>query len=133
MPRARNVKERCNQVLNWLEEEWPCGRDVRLRWVKEIVEKDTTGKAFQCYGETWRDGSRMVIDLSKRKCRRYTDATTTLIHEYVHCMFWGPARLEHDERVNHHPMAFYVQEGEILDRWNHDHGAEHAGEFDVIR
>ena len=132
MPKARNCQERCRQVLAWLEEEWPCGRTVILEWAPEVVEIDTTtGKKHQCYGETWRDGRVMRIVLSLRCCRKWKDATATLIHEYVHAMFWGPARIEFDERVNHHPMAFYVQEGEILDRWNHDHGAEQASEYPV--
>ena len=134
MPKARNVAERCRQVLAWVESEWPSGRIVTLHWRREIVDKDTkTGKRHQCHGETWRDGRVMHIALSRKKCRRYTDAVETLIHEYVHVLQWGPASLEHCETLDHHPSVFWVQQGEILDRYHHHGGAEEASEYAVGR
>ena len=131
MPRARNVRERCFQVLHWLKSEYPSGRVIVLHWRREIVATDTSGKRYQCMGETWRDGRVWHIALSKRRCRRYTDAVDTLIHEYVHVMQWGPAAVESCEKIDHHPSVFWLQQGEILDRYHHHGGDEEATEYPV--
>ena len=135
MPKARNRFERSRQVLNWLEHEWPCGRPVILRWRSELSERDEDGKKWQAWGETVREpGSpALTIYLSKRKNQTWVETSATLIHEYAHCILWTPASVEHDCRLDHHPPWFYSCEGHILDRWNHDHGSEHASEFPVTR
>ena len=113
-------------------DEWPCGRPLRVRWRAEIKYKNKdTGKLDQFWGETWRDGRKMVIDLSRRKCRAWDAMAVTLIHEYVHVLQWGPTSLEHDERCEDHSVAFYAQHGEITNRWNHDGGDELANDYEV--
>jgi hypothetical protein len=111
-----------------MQDTWPCGRPVRLRWRKELRDKKAT-----YYGETWREHARpgLVIDLSERKCRTWDQMIDTLIHEYTHCLLWGPSSLEHDPRCDHHSEAFYAQQGVILNRWHHDHGADQASEYPV--
>ena len=126
MPKARNRFQRADQLLAWMQGEWPCGRSVRLRWRNELRHKKQT-----YYGETWRETRGLVIDLSKRKCRTWDSMIDTLIHEYVHCIQWGPASIEHDTRCDHHAEAFYAQQGAILNRWHHDHGHEQANEYDT--
>lgn len=124
MPKARNRFERARQALAWLLHEYPCGRPVRIRWRKEI--KDKKGQYF---GETRREGSEIVVYLSKRLCRTWFLTVDTLIHEYVHGRQWPLARIEEHPRCGHHPPAFWAEEGEIKDRWYHDHGNEQANDF----
>ena len=126
MRKAKNRFERSRQVLGWLKSEWPAGRKVELIWVKEIPYEDG-GKIEQASGQTYREGRHLVIELSMRKCRTWEDSTHTLIHEYAHAVLWGPASIE--ESVEHHPVQFYALQGEMENRWDHDHGWEHANEF----
>ena len=124
MAKARNVEERCAQILRWLESEYPCGRTVVLSWRKELGK----GK-IHWDGETTREGSVLRIILSRKSCRQWRYAIDTLIHEYAHCIQWGMAKTETHEKLKHHPAAFWAQYGEISDRFNHDHGAEESKEF----
>ena len=107
-----------------MRDQWPCGRPVVLRWLPEV--RDEHGE--YC-GDAGREGRRLVIRMSERMNRTWVGAIETLAHEYAHCVLWGPASLEDDDRVPHHPPAFWAQYGEIIDRWNHDHGAEQAKEY----
>jgi len=122
--KARNVEGRCAQVLSWLCSEYPCGREVRISWRKELGR----GKV-KWDGETIREGAIMRITLSRTQNRQYKIALDTLIHEYTHCIQWGMASVENHEKLKHHPAAFWAQYGEISDRFNHDHGAEESKEF----
>lgn len=126
MRKLKNRFERSRQILAWLKHEWPCGRPVELRWVKEIAED---GEQY-CAETTRTTGSRvLLITLSKRKCRAWDATAETLIHEYAHILTWGPASLEHHTRCDDHPVWFYACEGELLNVWNHHHGWEHSKEF----
>lgn len=128
MRKARNRIERSRQVLNWLISEWPPGRRVDLEWVGEIVDvEEPSGKHSQCYGQTYRDGRGIIIQLSLKKCHSWEGAADTLIHEYVHAVQWGPASLEGSG--DDHPVSFYALKGEIENRWFHDHGWEQANEY----
>jgi len=128
MRKARNRYERSRQVLAWLEAEWPAGRKVELIWVDEIKDQDErTGKPYHCHGQTYREGRHLVIELSRKKCRTWEGTTETLIHEWCHAVQWGPAALE--EKTEHHPAWFYTLYGEIMNRWDHDHGWEQANEY----
>lgn len=129
MRKARNRFERSKQVLAWLKAGWPPGRKVELIWVKEIVYDDEDGASHQCHGQTYREGRNLVIELSMRKNRNWEGSTDTLIHEFVHCVLWGPASIE--ETCEHHPVTFYALQGEINNRWNHDCGWEQANEFEI--
>lgn len=128
MRKAKNRFERSLQVLGWLQSEWPVGRPVELIWVATVEDVDEKGKAHQCHGQTYREDRHIVIELSRRKCRSWEGTTSTLIHEFVHAVQWGPASIELS--TEHHPVAFYALLGEIENRWDHDHGAEMANEFE---
>ena len=88
-PRAANVKDRCKQILNWLQDARPCGRSVRLIWVT-WTSKDRR----ECFAETNRCGNELVISLNRPRCRTYSIAIETLLHEYAHCGTWGMAKTE---------------------------------------
>ena len=109
-----------------MQEEWPCGRPVELVWA-DSIEYD--GEVY-C-GETWREGRTIVISLSKRKCRTWDAMIETLIHEYTHAIQWGPASVESHRNCKHHPAAFYAQQGEILDEWNHKGGHIEANRYAI--
>lgn len=118
-------------MLRWLEQEFPCGRPVKLRWRKELTWFDRDAqKHKQYFGHTAREGARLEIVLSRRMCRRRRDALETLLHEWAHCMLWGPATLDTNPRHNdrQHKGAFGAQYWEIYDRYFHEGGREEARE-----
>lgn len=128
--KPRNRFERCDQVLAWLVHEYPCGRPVKLVWKKEILHKDEeTGEIVHCWGTADRVGRHMVIEMSKRKCRTWTDTIDILIHEYVHCILWGLASIERHEKTAEHPIAFDAQLMSITRRFHSDGGAEESAGF----
>lgn len=88
----------------------------------EILEGDQ-----QCWGQTYREGRELVIELSIRKCRTWEGMVATLCHEWVHSILWGPASIEYT--CEHHPVHFYTLEGEITKAWNYDGGSEKAKEY----
>lgn len=128
--KPRNRFERCEQVLAWLVHEYPCGRPVKLVWKKEIIHVDEeTGERRQCWGAADRVGRSMMIEMSLRKCRTWTESVEILIHEYVHCMLWGLAKVEAHPKVQEHPPAFDAQYMAITRRYQTDGGAEESAKF----
>lgn len=121
--KALNRSQRVQQVLNWIDYEWPIGRPVVIRW-RAKLEGD-------CAGMTCRDGKSLVIYLSKKRNRTWHDSVDTLIHEAAHCILWGMASVE--DRTAHHPPSFWSLYGEIRDRFDHDHGAEESEDFSTER
>lgn len=117
------VKDRCEQILRWLKHEYPCGREVRIGWRKQLGGK----KPYD--GETTRRGKTLWIMLSRRECSTYKYAIDTVIHEYAHCIQWGMATIETNDKVPHHPPSFWAQYGEIRDRFDHDNGSEESRDF----
>ena len=131
MGRHRNVQilkltvdKRCQQALRWLIHEYPCGRNVKLGWRSQL------GAHKKRYdGETVRRGKTLWIILSRRECYTYKFAIDTVIHEFCHCIQWGMAAIEANDRVPHHPPSFWAQYGEIRDRFDHDNGSEESRDF----
>lgn len=119
------VVEECQLVLRWLEQEFPCGRPVKLRWRKELIDG-----GHPLFGVTYRIGRGFEIYLSKKKCRRRRDAVETLLHEWAHCILWGPASIEYNKVAlrRDHKGAFGAQYWEIYDRYFHEGGREEARE-----
>lgn len=124
MRRAKNRFERVNQVLRWLEAEYPCGRKIDLKWKKTL-----SGGGKSWHADTDRNGRVLHIRLSKRRNREWGVAIDTLLHEYAHAILWGVAGQETDDVSKHHPPAFWAQYGELADRWNHQGGDEEADEY----
>jgi hypothetical protein len=123
------VAEECVKVLSWLEKEFPCGRPVKLRWrANPTYYNREERKHKPLFGQTYRTPAGMTIILSKRMCRRRRDAVDTMIHEWGHCMLWGPATLEFNERHTErdHKGAFGMTYWEIYDRYFHEGGCEEA-------
>jgi len=105
-----------------MEATWPCGRPVRIRWTP------TLGPKGKYSAQTQRSGTGMLITMSRRRNRLYEIAIDTIIHEYVHCHQWGPARAELLQ-PDDHPPAFGALYWEILDRFHHQGGDEEASEY----
>lgn len=126
MPRARNRYERVRQALAWLQNEWPCGRPLDLRWVDEIVDDDGVADP-DAVGQTYRVGAGLVIELRWVRCPACL--LRTLFHEYAHAAMWPVGGIE--DRTPHHPPGFWSFLGEIQDRWDHDNGWEEAREYEV--
>ena len=126
MPRARNRYDRCAQVLRWLAKNWPLGRSVELRWVDVLTDYETGKKDKTLEGQTYREGTRIVIELRRQRCPNCLRAT--LWHEYGHAYLWGVAVEEFDRE--HHPGHFYTLLGEIEELWN-EIGHEEANEYEV--
>lgn len=124
MPRARNRWQRATQVLRWIEANWPIGRPVRIEWVDLIIDEAAED---ECYGQCYREGRSIVIEIARRRNPTAKDTIDTLIHECVHAILWPTASAE--ERQAHHPPAFWAQYGEIRDRFDHDHGWEESKEY----
>lgn len=121
--KALNRFQRVQQVLNWIDHEWPIGRPVVIKWRAKLED--------DCAGMTCRDGKSLVIYLSKKRNRTWHDSVDTLIHEAAHCILWGMASVE--DRTAHHPPSFWSLYGEIRDRFDHDHGAEESEDFSTER
>ena len=121
--KALNRFQRVQQVLNWINHEWPIGRPVVIKWKPKLEDN--------CSAMTFRDGKNLVIHISKKRNPTWELSVDTLIHEAAHCILWGMASVE--DRTAHHPPSFWSLYGEIRDRFDHDHGAEQAKEFPIKR
>lgn len=126
MPKARNRFQRCSQVLRWMEDKWPCGRKVNLVWKKEVIDEED---GAQLFGQTYRKDRHLVIELSERKNRDWITSLSTLRHEYVHCVLWGVASVEHSDKISHHPNHFYSLLGEIENTFEHLGGHEESSSY----
>jgi len=126
VPRARNRVDRCAQALRWLARNWPLGRPIELVWRDVLTDYDTGKKNPELDGQTYREGTRIVIELKRQRCRKCLLAT--LWHEYGHAYLWGVAGGEFDRE--HHPTHFYTLLGEIEELWN-EIGHEEANEYEV--
>jgi hypothetical protein len=125
------VSDECRKVAVWLNKEFPCGRTVKVRWRAKPTYYDRQARKHRpIYGETYRTPVGLTIVLSKLKCRRRRDAVDTLLHEWAHCMLWGPAALEFNEKHTErdHKGAFGATYWEIYDRYFHEGGATEAKE-----
>lgn len=117
MHKARTRAERCQQILNWLQEERPCGRPVTIRWVRW-----TGARTKQDYGCTDRSGGSLVISLNTRKCSTWDAAIETLIHEYAHCRLWGMAQVERSDKISAHDASFWAEFGTIYNMFHYSRG-----------
>lgn len=129
-----NRYERCDQILAWLTHEYPCGRKVKIVWRDEILIRDEeTGELREHWGTADRVGRSMVIEMSKKKCRTWTESVDILIHEYVHCMLWGLASVEAHPKLEEHPPAFDAQCSAITGRFHRNGGSEESYGFPFNR
>ena len=117
--KAKNRYERAQQVLNWIDYNWPIGRRVVLMWKAKLQDS--------VFGETYRKGNVLYICLSKKRCSTWEIAIDIVIHEASHCILWGMASVE--DKVAHHPPAFWSLYGEIKDAFDHGNGAVESAEF----
>ena len=125
MPRARDRFGRAEQAIRWAAHNWPAGRRIEIEW-KDILEDYDTGELDEkLMGQTYREGTSIVIELKAIGCR--TCLLDTALHEYAHAVLWGLASAEFD--LEPHPPSFWSLYGEIADRWHHDNGDEEADEY----
>lgn len=125
MRKARNRKERCGQVLNWLLDEHKCGRPVRVRWTK------WTGKlSKELYGSTVRNGHELVITLNSGMCRDRFISVDTLLHEYAHCLDWNLSAVEDRSDIDNHNSAYWCCYGVLYSSFHLEGGATSAEEYD---
>ena len=123
MPKARTRFERGEQFVRWAENNWPCGRPIDVKWVDGIYDDDGV-EDKDCYGQTYRLGGRIIIEIKKIKCRECI--MSTLRHEFAHAYLWGHYKAEN--YVEHHPghLGTLIWEIELL--WN-EIGWEEANEY----
>jgi len=125
MPKARNRKERCAQILNWLKEERPCGRPVALKWVK------WTGKEMsKTYAQVTRNGNSLTVSMNARRCNTWFNSIDTLIHEYAHCRLWGMAHTETSDKIDFHGPDFWAEFGIIYNMFYYSDGWDTSKRYD---
>jgi|TARA_E500000318_G_C3463561_1_gene173650 hypothetical protein len=117
MPRQRLIKDRCAQVLEWMKDVRPCGREVKLSFVtcNSKEEKDL-------YGYVTRSGRSLRISINTKKCNRMDVTIDTLIHEYAHCRMWGLAKSECSGKIDDHGPEFWAEYGVIYNLFHYEDG-----------
>ena len=103
----------------------PCGRPVRLRWVRWNGKKS---KAL--YGSTDRDGAVLVLTINSRACSTWGLAIETLIHEYAHCRLWGMAQVEASDKIDAHGPDFWAEYGILYNMFNYLGGDRTSKRYD---
>jgi hypothetical protein len=107
--RARRKADRLRQILNWLKQEYPCAKPVRL-----IMQPRITGEQKKHFGWVdYYDDDSLVISLVKTY--PLDVLIESLIHEYAHCRQY-PKGSGHNSRIwkdNYGRMYehFYDREG----------------------
>ena len=127
MPKARTIKQRCTQILHWLEDERPCGRPVDLKFVRWTSKENK-----EYLGEAFRDGNRMCIRLNMVKCRTYIVAIDVLLHEYTHCCTWGVAKIEDIDKLKHHDSSFWCVFGDLYNSYNYSNGYIKSRGYEIV-
>lgn len=125
MPKARTVKQRSKQVLAWCKDIRPCGRPVEIKWVRWTGKETKNDFALVC-----RVGNKLVIKMNTPKCRTYSTAIDTVIHEYVHCLTWGMAKVEENDKVPEHGPGFWAEFGVLDELWSVHGGQVDSKEYD---
>ena len=117
MPKQRLLKDRCRQVLEWMQHVRPCGRNVKLCFVSYSSDENK-----ELYGQVLRVGRNLRIYLNTKKCNRIDVSLDTLIHEYAHCRMWGLARSECSSKIDDHGPEFWAEYGVIYNLLHYEDG-----------
>ena len=103
----QTTKQYVEEIFDWLVQTFPTPYPVELRWQK-VISYGSLGKKVPkrvrekgIFGECWRDGKKIVIVLSKRRCRFSTVAEETLLHEFAHAVATRPYRQEKYREIDH--------------------------------
>ena len=76
LPKARNRRDRCIQVMRWLKEEFDLPA-CRFEWMETIEWEE--GKGEQISQPSSRCAERLTIQISQAGCRTYSQALETTI------------------------------------------------------
>ena len=113
MPKARNRRDRCIQVMRWLKEEFDLPA-CRFEWMETIEWEE--GKGEQTFGQTLEVRGKLTIQISQAGCRTYSQALETTIHEAAHVALWNEGLgLRHGDK-------FWRVYGRMMDAYEH-HGS----------
>ena len=124
MPRKRDIKGRCKQILEWMKDCRPCGRDVKLCFVKYTSKENKS-----LYAQTVRNKNSLCIYMNLVKCSRHDVAIETLIHEYAHCRLWGLAKSELCEKIGDHGPEFWAEYGVIYNLFHYEDGDKESNSY----
>ena len=116
----KNLNHRSRQILKWCQESWPAPYPVRLRWVKDLVDSDEECPHY--HAECNREGSVIVIRLSKRLVRSYAEMIDTLLHEYAHARDTKHQKLEDKLKRAHHGPEWGMYYAEMYSAYHDDTG-----------
>lgn len=121
MPKARTMRQRCKQILNWYQHDRPCGRPVDIIWVRW-----TSKERKKDYAETVRSGSRLKIKMNSTLCTRMDVSIEILIHEYAHCRLWGMANVEDSDKLDCHDSVFWTEYGILYNMFHYLDGYQES-------
>ena len=127
-PKLPGIEKRTQQVLDWMQQQWPAPFPVRIRWVKELVDRDDDENPFYC-AETERIGKIIRVTLSRRALRTYALAIDTIIHEYAHARDTKHANLENRLERPHHGPEWGIYYAEMYSAYNDEMGWQHSREY----
>jgi len=119
--RAKNVKERVQQTVQWCRDESPTQYPVHVRWVPELTCKSQATSV--------RRGRRFNIELSWKRLRgSWSLSNDAVMHEWAHCAVWQ----EHRD-LGDHPPEFWIEYGRLYGLWFDEGGAEDSRDLPVRR
>lgn len=98
------VEQEMAELFDLLVATYPTPYPVTLRWQGRISYGRGASRLIRergIYGDCYRIGRRIVIRLSRRRCRSYGMAVNTLLHEYAHAMTTRHDRVERHRETDH--------------------------------
>lgn len=124
-------------MVVWLEENHPTPYPVIVKWVP-IVRADDDEPALikrgGYFGETYWcvDRKKIVIELSRKRCRELVHMAETLLHEWAHAMTMPNDRLyRKNKRHMPHGPAWGLAYSEVYTNWHDEDGASESREIEV--
>lgn len=121
MPLPRKKIDRLQQILRWLEHDYPAAFPVEL--VFEIPDEDIA-ESYEEEGDVTRT---IYIQLDPR--RAWRDLVHDLLHEYGHALTWPVSDRQYEHYGKDHPPSFWGAYGEIYSDFFDEDGADKAKEY----
>ncbi len=131
MPAAPTMRARVDQVLQWLEEFYPCAFTVRLAWLNKL-KWESYASAEECRtllaserrmgigAVTYKPPGSAALEilLSRLAIRTRHEAIETLLHEWAHALVWTYREVDRVEHRDEWGLAY----ARIYSAYHDEHG-----------
>ena len=131
-----SLRRRVAQMTEWLRRNHPTPYPVVVRWTPKVAsdpgdppETRKIGDFAECYWQR----PNIVIRLSSRRCRAFSAASETLLHEWAHAQTMPNERVSRHPARSHeeHPDEWALAYGKLYRAWVDDGGCVESRRIEI--